>query len=411
MSVLREAARAFDWFGSSAPAQRDPGQWTALPPTDPAVITHESAMRFSAVYSAVSLISETIAALPIGVYVRYSGRRYTRPKPPWMVRPNAETNWFTFMQQMIASVLMGGDAIAYKVRLSDGLVYEYWPIDPRRVRITRPSGGDREYRIDGRLVPSRDLLHVPGLMLPGYLRGLSPIECARQTIELGLSAETFANAFYRNSATVSGVIETSDTKTRAEAEEMWEIFTSKHGGASNAQGVSILSNATYKPMALTQEQAQFLQTRSFQVSEIARWYRIPPHMIADVEKDSSWGTGIEQQEAMFVTHTLRPWITRFEYGFDDDLRDYAIANSQSVDPGWYCRFNVNGLLRGDSAARSALYKTMHSTGAASPNWILQKEDEEPYDGGDGHYMPGGYAAVGPDGNLIPPAPSGKGASQ
>lgn len=403
MSLLR----SFNWFKSSPIAQRDPGHWTSLPDSDPAVITHESAMKFSAVYSAVSLISETIAALPVGVYAKFGAKRYTRPKPPWMQRPNSEANWFTFMQQSLASVLMGGDAFGYKVRLSDGLVYELWPIDPRRVTVSRPVGGERQYEIDGRAVPADDIVHVPGLMLPGYLRGLSPIECARQTIELGLSAETFANSFYRNSATVSGVIQAVAGTTKAEAEEMWEIFTAKHGGAAQAQGVSILAGAEYKPIALTQEQAQFLQTRSFQVSEIARWFRIPPHMIADVEKDSSWGTGIEQQEAMFVTHTLRPWITRFEYAFDELIRDFAIANSKTADPGWYVRFNVNGLLRGDSAARAALYQTLAQTGAASPNWILQKEDEEPYDGGDSHFIPSGYYAIGSDGQPIVPQTSAR----
>lgn len=401
MSLLR----SFNWFKSSPLPQRDPGQWTSLPSTDPAVITHETAMRFSAVYSAVSLISETIAALPVGVYVKRGDRRYGCPKPPWMVRPNIEINWFTLMQQELTSILMGGDAFLYKVRYSGGLVGEVWPVDPRRVDVSRLSGGDREYRIDGVPVPTADLVHVPGLMLPGHLRGLSPIECARQTIELGLSAETFANAFYRNSATVSGVIEAAAETTKDEAEKMWDIFTAKHGGSSNAQGLSILAGATYKPISLTQEQAQFLQTRSFQISEIARWYRIPPHMIADVEKDSSWGTGIEQQEAMFVTHTLRPWIARFEYAFDELLRDFAVANSRTIDPGWYVRFNVNGLLRGDSAARAALYDVMHKVGAASPNWILQKEDEEPYEGGDGHYVASGTAVIGPDGVPILPTPA------
>jgi HK97 family phage portal protein len=155
-------------------------------------VTHEAAMSFSAVFSCVSLISETIAALPVGVYVHYGDRRYTRPKPPWMEKPNVETNWFTFMQQSLSSLLLGGDSFSYKVRDSAGLVAELWPVDSRRVVVKRVPGGEREYEIDGRPVPAGDLMHIPGLMLPGYLRGLSPVECARQTIDLGLNAETVA---------------------------------------------------------------------------------------------------------------------------------------------------------------------------------------------------------------------------
>lgn len=372
----------FSWGGS-------PGFSLATP------ISHETALTFSAVYAAVSLISETVMTLPIGVYKDYPPNlRFSGKSPDWMERPNPESTWPQFVQQTVTSLLLDGNAFWGLVRSGEYL--ELWPLDPRVVSVQRdPTTNALTYRWGGETLSQQQCVHIPGLMLPGSIRGLSPVECARQTIDLGLGAETFGNAFYHNGATVSAVLEAQPGMTQPEAKEMWEIFTAKHGGAANAQGVAILSGATYKSMSMTQEQAQFLQTRSFQVSEVARWFRVPPHMIADVEKDSSWGTGIEQQQTMFVTHTLLPWLVRIEAALTR-LVQYG-------DPLNLARFTVNGLMRGDSAARASFYDSMVRNGAFSPNDIRRLENQNPYKGGDARYMQTSYAPIGEDGSLVVPS--------
>jgi HK97 family phage portal protein len=362
------------------------------------VVTQDSAVTFSAVYAAVGLISETIAALPLGLYARFpDGSRYARPKPPWMDQPNAETGWFEFVCQTLVSLLLDGNAFWYVVRDALGVARELWILDPRQVRVQRDAERNLTYLIQNQKLAPSEIVHLRGLTLPGYLRGLSPIEGARQTIGLGLAAEEFAGRFYANNAALGGVLEMPVGTTPEQGRVTRDLFNEDHQGLANSSKVGVLLGAAYKPVAITQEQAQFLETRRFQVTEVARWFRIPPHMIGEVSGSTSWGTGIEQQQIAFVTHTLTPWIVRLEAALTPLVREFATVAAIGTNADWSPKFNVNGLLRGDMAARSAFYKSLWEMGAFSPNFILAKEDENPYPGGDAHYVQASYAVVGPDG--------------
>lgn len=221
--------------------------------------------------------------------------------------------------------------------------------------------------------PGGDVLHILGHTADGLV-GLSPIEQARQAIGSGLAVEAFGNRFFKNGAISSAAIEmpAGSQPTEDQLKQLQAQLTRKHAGLKNAWKPIVLANgATFKPMTVPNDQAQFIETAKLSVAEIARLYRVPPHLIGDVERSTSWGTGIEQQGIGFVTYTLDPWLTRLEDSFN-----------QLLPRGQFIKFNVNGLLRGDAAARSAYYQAMGQLKAIEINEIRALEDLPPLDGGD-----------------------------
>ena len=406
MSILKRAA--YNWFGTAAPVQRDPGifwdrggaeSFTGI------AVSHEMAMTYSAVYAAVRLISHGMSSLPVGSFVSFGPQTFTRPKPPWMTAPNPETEWPSFIQQVMASILLGGDSFSAKV-YARGSLREMWPLDPRLVVVERePRTGEKVYQINGRTLTSRDVLHIPGVMLPGALRGLSPVEYMRQTIGLGLGAEKHGAKQLANSATPNVIITMPGKADDDVAKKMADRFDRLHAGLEQVGKTAVLGGgATINTLTMTNDQLQFLETRQFQVTEIARWFGIPPHMLADVTSSTSWGTGIEQMQISFVVFALTPWVKFIEAAFKPLMVDWAREIDTRGNSDWYCKFNLNALMRGDMAARAQFYRELANVGAISPNWVLAKEDENPFVGGDAHYVNTAYAPIGPDGGLILPEP-------
>ena len=407
MSILKRAA--LNWFGTSAPAQRDPGifwnrggpeSYTGIP------VSHEMALTYSAVYAAVRLISHGMSSLPAGAFVTYGTQTFARPKPPWMAKPNPETDWPSFVQQMMASILLGGDSFNAKV-YARGVLQEMWPVDPRTVVVDRSEKTrQRVYEVNGKTLTDADILHIPGIMLPGALRGLSPVEYMRQTIGLGLGAEKHGAKQLANSATPNVIITTAGRLDDDVAKKMADRFDRLHAGLDQAGKTAVLGNdAKISTLTMTNDQMQFLETRQFQVTEVARWFGIPPHMLADVTSSTSWGTGIEQMQISFVVFALTPWVKFVEAAFKPLMVDWAQVTDIGGNADWYCKFNLNALMRGDMAARAAFYRELSNVGAISPNWVLAKEDENPFVGGDSHYVNTAYAPIGPDGNLVVSAPA------
>jgi HK97 family phage portal protein len=411
MSILTRAAAPFlNWFSSTGPPQRNPGDFwgngggysdTGM------IVSHESAMTVSAVYAAVSLISETIASLPVNVLANYGANRFPRPRPAWMTQPNSEWDWPTYCAATVVSLLLGGDAISVIVRDRAGLAGELWLLDPRTVTVDRdPQTRNLQYWCAGASRPLNpaDVLHVRGLTLPGYLRGVSPVEYARQTIGLALGDEKFAAKMLANGATPAVVVTTPKNVTDQQAEAFAGRIDRLHAGLDNVGKTAVFGGgAEIKTLTMTNEQMQFIEARRFQVNEVARWFRVPPHMIGEVSGSTSWGTGIEQQNIMFLQHTLTPWLVRLESALLPLISEWSRLGPVRDSGDWYARFNVNGLLRADSAGRAALYDSMVRNAAFSPNDVLAKEDMNPFTGGDSHYLQAGYAPIGPDGQLILPA--------
>ena len=403
MSILKRAA--YNWFGTTPSTQRDPGMFyeTGGTMSDTGLsITYESAMTFSAVFAAVSLISDSIAALPAEAYSRYpNNTRYVlAQKPPWLAQPNIEMLWLEWCQQTMTSLLLDGNAYSGCVYDRGGNLAEMWPLDPRSVAVRRNDvTRDREYLVNGRVVPSRLILHIPGITLPGYLKGMSPVEAARQTIGLGLGAEKHQSKQLANAATPAVIISTAGRLDNDTAEALGNRFDRLHGGLDNAHKTAVLGNdAKISTLTMTNDQLQFIESRRFQVNDIARWFRVPPHMIGEVEKSTSWGTGIEQQNIMFVQTTLTPWIVRIEKA----LSPYIPKTATGVDT--YLKLTTNAFMRGDMAARAEYMARKIEHGAARPQDWNALDDENPLPGGDKLWMSQNLQALDADGLPIKPDP-------
>lgn len=356
-------------------------------------ITHEVALTFSAVFACVRLISDTVSSMPVELLQAYPTGKYRRPKLPWMVSPNPEMTWQSFVQQLVTARLMDGNAYIIPVTVG-GRVTELWPVDPRVVEVVRMKDtGDLAYAIRKKQpIDGREIIHLRGLTIPGYDKGLSPVECARHTIGLGLSAEKHGSKMFAQGTAFDTVIKAKKSLTPEQAKQLAQGFALGHAGGDKAFSVAVVDNdADVQHLSMTAEEAQFLATRQFQVEEVARWYGVPPHRIALTEKATSWGSGIEQQNIAYLQDAITPIIVSLEAALTPLVR--------YENPDYYVKFNVSGLMRGDMAARKDYYKALWEVGAYSPDDILALEDMNPLPGGIGkqHYVPMNFAPIGAPG--------------
>ncbi|MEV1328919.1 phage portal protein [Micromonospora costi] len=336
-------------------------------------VTDESALRLNVVYSCVDLIASGVASLPLDVYRDADGRKVAANPPAWVKSPNPYMTPFTFWHQVVSSLLLDGNAFIWKVRNDRGTVVALLPVDPARVAVDWSEDGTGVvYRLDGKPYGVDDLVHVPAFTRPGALRGLSPVEQARQSIGLGLVAEEFGARFFSQGTTLSGVIEHPGMPKPGEVEVMQQGFKKRNQGVKSAHGVAIITGGgSWKSISITPEQAQFLETRRFQNLQIAQLYRVPPHLV-DPTVQSSWGSGVEEQNKFFLDYTLLPWIVRLEQAFSA-----LLPNRQ------YIRFNVDARLRAKTTERYSAYRTAITSGFMSRDEVRALEDLEPIPGGAG----------------------------
>jgi HK97 family phage portal protein len=250
-------------------------------------------------------------------------------------------------------------------------------LHPDRVRCEFDPYGQRKYEIDRQPVDSNDVVHIMGMTLPESPTGMSVISYARQAIGLGLAAEEFGARFFGEGAHMTGVVEIDADLDVNRARQIKENFSASHSGLKNSHTVGVLSGgAKWKPISVSPEDAQFLGTRAAQNLDIAMIFGVPPHMLGQVDKTTSWGTGIEQQGLGFLAYTLSAWLGRFE-----DAWSAMLPKPQSA------RFNADALLRTDTAGRYAVYTAARSTGIMTVNEIRALENYAPIDGGDDIAMP------------------------
>jgi HK97 family phage portal protein len=258
------------------------------------------------------------------------------------------------------------------------------------VEVTRDDNRKLVYVIRKKqAVTARDLIHIRGLTLPGYDKGLSPIECARHSIGLALSAEKHGSKLFAQGTAFDTVIKAKGKLTRDQAKDLATGFALAHSGGERAFMPAIIDgDADIEHFSMTQEEAQFLATRQFQVEEVARWYGVPPHRIALTEKTTSWGSGIEEQNLSYLQDAVTPILVSLEAAFNPLVR--------YENPDYYVRFNVSSLLRGNMAARKDYYQALWNVGALSPDDIRALEDSNPLPGGIGgnYYVPMNYAPIG-----------------
>jgi len=340
-----------------------------------AVVDQDSALSLPAVYKCVDLNAATIAALPIDVYAKRGDTRVSYAEPAWLRDPNPFQTTAEFIAMTQVSLDLDGNAFWLKAvdpmgRLVGLSVIAPTAVQPdvrdgQRVYFVSAQGGRQAYA-------ATEIVHLRGLVMPGGLRGLSPIECAKQTIGIGLSAEQYGGQFFGSGATLSGIIETPGQMTQEQAERLQVAFTKRHGGISKSHAIGVLSGgAAWKPLSVTPEEAQFLATRRYSAVEIANLYGVPPELVSDAEGAKGYVTALSQRMRMWYLTGLLPRITRIEDALSGLLPRPA-----------YVKFNTNALLRMEPAERVQFYQAAQLGQWMSRNEIRALEDMNPLDGGD-----------------------------
>ena len=344
-------------------------------------VTERSAMQMTAVYSCVRILSEAIAGLPLHLY-RYNddgGKEKATDHPLYHIlhdEPNPEMSSFVFRETLMTHLLLWGNAYAQILRNGKGEVIALYPLMPNKMTVDRDEHGKLYYtyqRSNDEAIQSKestvvltpqDVLHIPGLGFDGLV-GYSPIAMAKNAIGMAIACEEYGAKFFANGAAPGGVLEHPGTiKDPQRVREAWQ---SQFGGSGNANKIAVLEEGMkYTPIGISPEQAQFLETRKFQINEIARIFRVPPHMVGDLEKSSF--SNIEQQSLEFVTYTLDPWVVRWEQSI---MRTLLTPEEKKL---YFAKFNVDGLLRGDYQSRMNGYAIGRQNGWMSANDIRELEN-------------------------------------
>lgn len=390
MSILRRFTKART-IEESFSTLTSPKLYTTLRPTT------DQGMRQSVAWACIRLRAETLGMLPIGV-VEYDGAtRIPAGLPTWLQKPNAELTRFELFERTSASLDTDGNSFWYLVRDNLARLREVYLLPPAAVRI------DREKRPDGTLGPKRftysreeygtdEILHIPGFTLPGRMRGLSPIQQHAHAIGLAIAAEEFGEAYFNNGSVMSGVITADRDPGPDNAERMRNSFARDHQGRRNAHKPGFLFNATWTPLSIPNDQAQFLETRKFQSEEIARIFRVPAHKVNILEHATF--SNIEHQAIEWVQDGVMPYTARIEA---------AVLAAGLLDDGQHMRFNLAGLLRGDTLSRYAAYNIGRNGGWLNVDDIRALEDWNALPDGMGqtYLQPLNMQAVGEDdGTLI-----------
>ena len=366
------------------------------------VVTERSAMQMTAVYSCVRILAEAIAGLPLHLY-RYrddGGKEKAIDHPLYLLlhdEPNPEMSSFVFRETLMTHLLLWGNAYAQIIRNGKGEVVALYPLMPNKMSVDRDSDGHLYYTYQRSneealiaegtkvVLSPKDVLHIPGLGFDGLV-GYSPIAMAKNAIGLAIATEEYGSKFFANGATPSGILEYPGTVK--DPEKVRDSWTRGFSGSGNAHKVAVLEEGMkYTPISISPEQAQFLETRKFQINEIARIFRVPPHMVGDLDKSSF--SNIEQQSLEFVKYTLDPWVVRWEQSIQRTLLQ------DEEKPRYFVKFNLEGLLRGDYQSRMNGYATARQNGWMSANDIRELENLDripPESGGDLYLI---------NGNMLP----------
>lgn len=336
-------------------------------------VTPYNAMQLTAVYACVRIIAETVAGLPLHVYRKTENgkeRVYDHPLSFLLHdEPNPEMTSFSFRETVMHHILTVGNAYAQIIRNGAGDVVALYPLLPNKMRVSRSETDGRIYYhyqsdTEGEVSLSSDeVLHIPGLGFDGIM-GYSPIAMCKNAIGLGMASEDFGSKFFEGGATPSGILKhPGHLKEPEKLRDEWN----RTYGSGGARGVAVLEEGLdYQQISISPNEAQFLETRKFQVTEICRIFRVPPHMVADLDKSSF--SNIEQQSLDFVQNTIAPWLTRLEQSM---MRQLLKPGEKGT---YYLKHNINGLLRGDFGTRMTGYATARQNGWMSVNDIREMED-------------------------------------
>jgi len=345
-------------------------------------IDQVQAMKINAFYACVLLISDTISTLPIDSFIRRDGDRVPyRPQPSWVQKPDVDLLRSEHYQQVLISLLLDGNAFVRVFRDSSGQVINLVVIDPYRVRVARNKVTmEVEYIVDEYQeapVAKQDILHITEMRKAGELRGMSRVVEMKDNLGLSSALQSFASRFFGQGATTQGIIETPMGLNSDQAKQLIDGFDQRHKGFRKAHKTGLLTGgAKFVKTGINPDEAQMLDSRKLAIEEVARIFRVPPHMVGVTTPGAMSYASVEQNNINFVTHTLRPYVAKIEEAY-----------SALLPQGAFIRLNVDGLLRGDFATRMSGYSIGTQAGFLSVNDIRRFEDLRPVDGGDVYRVP------------------------
>lgn len=409
--IARAIERRAETFNPLHP--KDPGLATLFNFRDSSSgisVTDDVALTYSAVFSCVKVLAETLASIPLPVFRRLpNGGRERDPRHPLFPvlhhRANPEMTSAEFRETLMLQLCLRGNGLANIVRNGAGDVVELWPLRTDRVRMVRRNGKIFylvQLQTETRTLRREEVFHVRSLS-PNGLWGYSPIDQGKEAIGLGLAAEKSGASFYANDSTPSGILKHKGELSPEARQRLKETWDDAHQGFEQKHRVAVLEDdLTWESIGVTPEDAQFLGTRTFQVLEIARWFRIPPHLIQEMSKATF--SNIDSQSLEFVKYTMLPWFFKWEQAIQRDLILEAESESH------FAEFLVDGLLRGDPKLRAEFYRTMWGIGAMNDDEIRARENLNPQPDGKGsiYYVPLNFM---PAGGSTPPAPTDAGGRQ
>ncbi|AUX72481.1 phage portal protein [Erwinia pyrifoliae] len=363
---LNDAALWYEWYGTSSSGK---------------VVTAEKALALASVWACVRLLSESVSTLPMKVYERASdgSRKLASTHPAYQVlcrRPNSEMTPSRFMLMVVASICLRGNAYVEKKMIGTKPV-SLVPLLPQCMKVERLDSGELQYTYTekgvARIVPVRNMMHIRGFGLDGVC-GMMPMRTGRDVFGAAMAVEESAAKIFENGIQTSGFFLSKNLLSKEQRQKNRENLN-RFVGSKNAGKVMVLEgDMSYQGITLNPEDAQMLESRSFSIEEICRWFRVPPFMVGHVDKQSSWASSVEGMNLLFLTNTLRPLLVNIEQEISRCLLN--------GDEDLFAEFSVEGLLRADSAGRSAYYTTALQNGWMSRNDVRRLENLPPIEGGD-----------------------------
>ena len=333
-------------------------------------IDSKNVFQVAAVFSAVSLIADTISTLPLDCFIRIDGqRRAFRPKPEWVERPDIALPRVAFYNSVIVSLLLDGNAFIRVFGGRQNPVSNLVVLNPRTVTVKRNAQGRLIFDVEGESRPltQDEMIFIPDLLRPGSIRGVSRVEALKENFGLALALEKFAATFFGQGTNLNGVIEFPGNLTAEQAENLRNGFDSKHRGWRRGHRTGILSGgATFKSTQVDPESSQSIEARRLAVEDVARAFNIPANML-NIPGTTTYAS-VEQNNIQFITHTLRPIVQKLEDAFSPLMTRYPGGETAFI------KWNLDGLARADIQARTSAYSTMIQAGVMSINDVRRLED-------------------------------------
>ncbi len=355
-------------------------EWMGMS-TSGKVVSADKAIRLSAVWACVRLLSESVSTLPLKIYERQSdgSRKPATNHPAYQVlcrRPNLEMTPSRFMLMLVASICLRGNGFVEKKMIGNKLV-SLVPLLPQNMVVKRLDNGSLQYTYtesnSQRVIPAKNIMHIRGFGLDGVC-GMMPMMTGRDVIGAAMAVEESAAKIFENGLQSSGFL-SAETALDNDQRERLRGYMQAFTGSRNAGKIMVLEGGLkYQNVTMNPEAAQMLESRAFSIEEICRWFRVPPFMVGHADKQSSWASSVEGMNLQFLTNTLRPLLVNIEQEISRCLLD--------GDEDLFAEFSVEGLLRADSAGRSAYYTTALQNGWMSRNDVRRLENMPPIEGGD-----------------------------